>query len=306
MVVTFLDDEQGELDSLLRTYAIVSLLSLVAITAVAAWQSGRLLAPLRSLNDTAREISATDLSRRLPETGNDDITALTRTFNEMLDRLEARVHRPARSSSTTPATSCRTPLTVLAGHLELLDVRDPDEVAATRALLARRGRPDVAAGRRPDPAGQGRPARASSRPHPVDLDRARPAPCWPRPAALGDRDWEVDGAGVVTVAGSTSSGSPRRCSQLAENAVKHTGPGDVVAIGSGVRPGTRCGCGCATPAPASPTEDRTRIFERFARARRRARRRRLRARAVHRRAPSPRPTAAARASTDAVAPAPGS
>ena len=54
------------------------------------FQSGRLLAPLRTLEETAREITATDLSRRIPERGNDDITALTRTFNEMLDRRRFR------------------------------------------------------------------------------------------------------------------------------------------------------------------------------------------------------------------------
>ena len=52
-------------------------------------------APLRTLRETAEEISETDLARRLPETGNDDITALTRTFNGMLARLEAAFVGPA-------------------------------------------------------------------------------------------------------------------------------------------------------------------------------------------------------------------
>ena len=52
----------------IRTYAVVALLALLLITALAGWQSGRLLAPLRTLRETAEEISDTDLSRRLPET----------------------------------------------------------------------------------------------------------------------------------------------------------------------------------------------------------------------------------------------
>ena len=95
MIVNFLDDEHAELDRTLQTYAIVALLSLGLITPLAARQSGRLLAPLRTLRSTARDITTTDLSRRIPERGNDDITALTRTFNAMLDRLEAGVRRPA-------------------------------------------------------------------------------------------------------------------------------------------------------------------------------------------------------------------
>src|SRR3546814_11350043 len=74
---------QADLTNLMRTYAIFSLLSLGAITMLAGWQAGRLLAPLRQMSETAREISVTDLSRRLPETGNDDISALTRTVNQM-------------------------------------------------------------------------------------------------------------------------------------------------------------------------------------------------------------------------------
>ena len=46
VVVTFLDDAQKGLNGLIRTYAITALLSLIVITGLAAWQAGRLLAPL--------------------------------------------------------------------------------------------------------------------------------------------------------------------------------------------------------------------------------------------------------------------
>ena len=130
----------------MRTYTIVALLALFTITALAAWQSGRLLAPLRTLRETAEEISETDLSRRLPETGNDDITALTRTFNGMLDRLE-QAFVGQRQFLDDVGHELKTPLTVLRGHLELLDADDPAEVAADPRPAARRDRPDVPAGR---------------------------------------------------------------------------------------------------------------------------------------------------------------
>ena len=88
VIVNFLDDEHAELNRTMQTYAIVALLSLGLITVLGAMQSGRLLAPLRTVRETARDITTTDLSRRIPEQGNDDVTALTRTFNDMLDRLE--------------------------------------------------------------------------------------------------------------------------------------------------------------------------------------------------------------------------
>ena len=153
VIINFLDDEHTELESTLRTYAVVAVLSLGLITLLAALQSGRLLAPLRSVREIASDITTSDLSQRIPETGNDDITALTRTFNDMLDRLEDGVESQRRFLDDA-GHELRTPLTVLRGHLELLDAGDPDEVDRTRDVAARRGGPDEPARRRPDPARQ--------------------------------------------------------------------------------------------------------------------------------------------------------
>ena len=100
------------------------MLSLGLITLLAALQSGRLLAPLRSVREIASDITTSDLSQRIPETGNDDITALTRTFNEMLERLEDGVESQRRFLDDA-GHELRTPLTVLRGHLELLDPGTP-------------------------------------------------------------------------------------------------------------------------------------------------------------------------------------
>ena len=45
--------------AVLITYTLIALLSLGLITTIAAFQSGRLLAPLRTLEETAREITTT-------------------------------------------------------------------------------------------------------------------------------------------------------------------------------------------------------------------------------------------------------
>ena len=49
VVVTYLDEERAGLRDTMRTYLVVAVLTLLLITALAAWQSGRLLAPLRTL-----------------------------------------------------------------------------------------------------------------------------------------------------------------------------------------------------------------------------------------------------------------
>ena len=107
VVVRFLDRARAGLHETMRTDAIVATLALFVVTGVAAWVPA-FLAPLRTLRETADDISETDLSRRLPVSGNDDITALTRTFNGVLDRLEAAFVASA-SSSTTPVTSSAHP-----------------------------------------------------------------------------------------------------------------------------------------------------------------------------------------------------
>ena len=68
VIVNFLDDEHAELNRTLQTYGIVAPLSLGIITVVAGFQSGRLLSPLHTLQDTTNDINATDLSRRIPVT----------------------------------------------------------------------------------------------------------------------------------------------------------------------------------------------------------------------------------------------
>ena len=260
VIINFLDDEHAELDSTLQTYAIVAALSLGLITLLAARQSGRLLAPLRTVREAASDITTSDLSRRIPERGNDDITALTRTFNNMLDRLEEGVEAQ-RQFLDDAGHELRTPLTVLGGHLELMDPDSPDEVARTRALLldevyrmtrlvgdlillAKSRRPDFVHAR------------------PVDLgaltesllDKAR---------ALGERAWvlERSGHGLVAL---DEQRVTQAVLQLADNAVKHTEAGDRIALGSS-HDGNTIRLWVHDAGHGVRPEDRARIFERFGR-----------------------------------------
>lgn len=84
----YLDDVRNDLRDLLRTYAVVAGLVVVAVAIGAYVVAGRLLRPVRDLRDTAREISESDLTNRITASGNDDLTDLTVTFNAMLDRLD--------------------------------------------------------------------------------------------------------------------------------------------------------------------------------------------------------------------------
>ena len=260
VVVSFLRADGRDLSSTMRTYFLVALISFLAITALAAWQSGRLLAPLRTLRQTADEIRETDLSQRIPVRGNDDITQLTHTLNGMLDRLQT-AFAGQRQFLDDAGHELRTPLTILRGHLELLETGNADEVEETKALLldevdrmsrlvgelillTKSDRPDFLA------------------PAPTDLETLTSmllAKC----RGLAPRDWRVSTSGSGTVH-LDDQRITQAMLQLADNAVKHTDEGDAIALGSAYD-GAEARFWVADAGSGVPPAEREKIFERFGR-----------------------------------------
>ena len=264
IVVTFAEEERNELLRVMRTYAVVSLLLLILIVGAAWLQAGRLLHPLRALRDGAREITATDLSRRLAETGNDDITQLTMTFNSMLARLEEGF-ASQRQFLDDAGHELRTPLTVLRGHLELVDPADQAEVGETRELLldeidrmarlvgelivlAKSARPDFV-----------HRAPASLTELVTTVHR--------KAIGLAPRDWNL---GVLPPDDVEAPVDEQRITQallqLCDNAVKHTEPGDAISLQCTVAADT-AEFVVEDTGRGVPAADRERIFERFGRSR---------------------------------------
>jgi two-component system OmpR family sensor kinase len=262
VVVTLLDRAREGLHETMRTYAIVAALALLLVTAMAAWVSGRLLSPLRTLRETAEEIGETDLSQRLPVTGNDDLTALTRTFNGMLDRLEG-AFVGQRQFLDDAGHELKTPLTVLRGHLELLDTGSPEEIAETRELLLDEvDRMSRLVGDLILLAKSDRPDFMSARP--VDLERLT-TDLVAKARGLGDREWSLDGAAELKILADEQR-LTQAVLQLADNAVKHTHDGDTVAIGSSYDGAGSVRLWVRDTGPGVPAEDREHIFERFGRS----------------------------------------
>ena len=233
VVVHDVGSSRAQLNELITTYAALAALSVLVIAGLASWSAGRLLRPVRRLRDTARGISDGDLSGRLEVTGRDDLSDLQQTFNDMLDRLES-AFVTQRQLLDDAGHELRTPLTVLRGHLEVLDMEDPQDVAATRDLLMdeidRMSRLVgdllmLAKARRPD----------FVRVHPADvealthgaLDRAR---------GLADRTWLLDGTARTTLP-LDGQRITQALLQLSANAAHHTQPGDEIGIGSRLQDG---------------------------------------------------------------------
>ncbi|MEU6081652.1 HAMP domain-containing sensor histidine kinase [Streptomyces sp. NPDC047108] len=120
-------DHQKEqaLDDLLRR----SLLALLGLSVVAFAfgyaMAGRVLSPLGRITRTARQVAATDLTRRIELDGPDDeLKELSDTFDEMLDRL-ARAFDAQRRFVANASHELRTPLAINRTLLEV-QLSDPE------------------------------------------------------------------------------------------------------------------------------------------------------------------------------------
>ena len=256
------DAEQARVTSTFRTYGLVAAAALVLLTVVSWSLSARLLRPLRALRETAAQISETDLSRRIPVAGEDDISDLARTFNDMLTRLETSF-RAQRQLLDDAGHELRTPITIVRGHLELMDPADPEDSATTRELALReldrmhRLADDLvllAKAETPDFIHIG-PTELGALLDNV-LDLARP---------LGERRWRItERAEAVAVL--DDQRVTQALLQLAANAVKFSEEGTTISLGSALS-GDDVLLWVADEGVGIAPEDQSRIFERFVQAR---------------------------------------
>ncbi len=254
------DALQSTLNDTFRTYSLVAL-GAILVLAVGSWRlAGRLLLPLRSLRGTAAQISETDLSRRIPVTGTDDISSLALTFNAMLDRLEATFSSQRRLLDDA-GHELRTPLTIVRGHLELMDPTDPGDAAETRelamseldrmhrltddlVLLAKAEAPDFV-----------QPAGCELGPLMDNvLDQAR---------RLGQRRWRLEPRLEASVH-IDAQRTTQALLQLAANAVQFSAPGSTITFGSDLGP-HEVQLWVADEGRGVPPDELDRIFDRFAR-----------------------------------------
>lgn len=125
------DAERIETD--IRTIGLVGIGGLALISALAWLIAGQILGPMRQMQAVASQITETDLSLRVPVTGNDEIRAMAETFNDMLDRLEG-VYAKQSQFIDDAGHELRTPITVIRGHLELLEQATPQQRARSVEL----------------------------------------------------------------------------------------------------------------------------------------------------------------------------
>jgi two-component system, OmpR family, sensor kinase len=191
--------------------------------------------------------------------GDDEASRIARQFNDMLERIET-AFATQRQFLDNVSHELRAPLTVIRGHVELIDVRtDPEELQSTIALvtdeITRMNRlvEDLLVLARAE-----RPGFLSV--EPVDIAELT-AEVHRKSSVLCARDWTLDeAAGVVAVADGQLL--TQAMLQLALNACQHTSDGTPVHMGSRVLDGQIC-LWVHDRGPGVPREDVERIFERF-------------------------------------------
>ncbi|MGO2112234.1 MAG: HAMP domain-containing protein [Pseudoclavibacter sp.] len=136
-----LAEAQRTLDFIQRTLMVSMLVLVLLVGAITGFVMRAVVQPIRLAAQTSRKLAAGHLEERIPESGEDDIATLARSFNDMADSLQEQIERLGHLSQVQQrfvsdvSHELRTPLTTirLAGQM-LFDRRDEFDPLATRSV----------------------------------------------------------------------------------------------------------------------------------------------------------------------------
>ncbi|MHB9149222.1 MAG: sensor histidine kinase [Thermoleophilia bacterium] len=229
----------------------------------------RALAPVADMTETARQIGAADLSRRIEiNIPDDEIGNLARTFNNMLERLE-RAFEHERRLTADVSHELRTPLGMLKAQLSLARSRPRDTPELLDMMNAMEGDVDrmtrlieqMLTLARVDQRGLDAREEVSLRNLLTDVHEEMQTPSAERGVRL---TLSLPPTGALVV-----SGEAERLRQvftnLVENGLKHTAPAGSVSV-SAVTDAPRILVTVADTGEGIPSEALPHVFERFYRA----------------------------------------
>ncbi|MFZ4895912.1 sensor histidine kinase [Plantibacter sp. Mn2098] len=264
VVAADLSAAMARVDEVLTVYVVVAVITLVLIGLVGWVLASRLLHPIRLLRETAARITESDLDERIPVVGRDDVSQLTSTVNDMLDRLDDAFTSQRRLLDDV-GHELKTPITIVRGHLELLDPADPREVEATRDLaLDELDRMNTLVADIVELSAVG--AGAVPAREPVDVADFTMA-VFDKAAAISPAHRWVLGERAELIVEVDPSRMAQAWLQLADNAAKYSPPGSTIVLSSAFVDGDdpQLSLSVADEGPGVPHAMRERIFDRFTR-----------------------------------------
>lgn len=251
--------------SLLRTYSASALVLLFLASLGVGWLvAGRVLAPIGRITAVARDIQATDLSRRIALRGPpDELKELADTFDAMLARLDDAFGTQQRFIQEA-SHELRNPLAVIRTNLDVA-LADPDADAAdlrrTAELVQRTAaRMSTLVDDLLVYARQGAPARDIGR---LDLRAVATEAVEEFAGAALQRDLRIraEGADGHDVVGDRVA-LRRAVANLLTNAVRHAPSGTEVVVSVGDRDGHRW-LAVADEGPGITADEHDLVFQRF-------------------------------------------
>jgi signal transduction histidine kinase len=270
-VLTFRQLEQfinGQILNKLRNYSFGALGVLFVASLGVGWVvAGRVLAPIGRITAVARDIQATDMSRRIRLPGpEDELKQLADTFDAMLARLDA-AFGAQRQFVADASHELRNPLAIIRTNADvaLADPdASPDELRQTIATVKRAG--DRMSLLVDDLLALARRQQPTLEHEPVDLGAAVAEASDDFMVPAETRDIVLDRAiapGVV-VTGDREA-LKRVVANLLDNAVRLAPAGTRIRLATGSE-GNRAWIAVADEGPGISPEDQPHVFDRFWRA----------------------------------------
>ena len=258
-------EELVPIRSFIWTYLLIALITILVASFAAWWAAGRVMAPLERLRQATMRITEHNFDERIETQSTDDLADVSRSFNAMLDRMGAAFSSQYQLLDDA-GHELRTPVTIVQGHLELMDPHDPSDVESTRELALgeldrmRRLTDDLVLLAKTE-----RPDFLNS--EPVDItDLMQDA--YSHARQLGDREWILGAVEPVVVVGD-SQRLLQAILQLAANAVKFSDEGSPITLSAEVKGATQekreLYLSVTDEGVGIAPENQSRVFERFGR-----------------------------------------
>ena len=253
----------GEREEVLNSFDTVVQVILIMIllaSAIAWFAAGRILTPLKNFSRTLKSISESDLSQRIQVRGFGELAQLGRTFNEMMERIE-NAFDTQRSFISDAGHELKTPITIIRGHIELMEADTPEQketvdltldeldrmsrLVEDLVLLAKAERPDF-----------------------LQIETIELTTfvmeMFDKMQTLGERNWHLDNQ----ILSGKMTGDRQRIIQaiinLASNAVQHTVVDSLIVFGAKLE-GDKVEFWLRDTGNGIAASEQERIFDRFAR-----------------------------------------